>query len=350
MAENEEVQTEQEDNRSLAELFFDIKQPEAETAAEETPTAEPEVVAEAEAIPEPIVAEEVTPEPVAEVETPKPEKKKLWTPEKEEETYELLRRKHQYKSLNDEQKALAFIAAKNPTLNEEELMFLAATDYGIGAESVPEDELTTEQISGIKRQAIERKKLIAEADGFFKQQAQSVELAEPEVDEDPEFTQYKEQRIVQAQQAEENEKTKATILQQIETNAKGITEIKDNLEIDIDDRKLPVELNFKVDEAKQKKLIEYATKYSPDKEEVAAFTEPTTGKFDYKGYLQSLAPRVFAKEMLASGIKQALAKDREQFIEKELKNSTLRNNDVSQTVERPVDANDAYWNAVGAKG
>jgi hypothetical protein len=62
------------------------------------------------------------------------------------------------------------------------------------------------------------------------------------------------------------------------------------------------------------------------------FTDTQTGKFDYKGYLASLAPTVFAKQLLAAGIRQALHQDRQKFVEGELKNSTLRNNDVSNIV------------------
>jgi len=337
-------ENEQEDNRSLAELFFEdtINQKQEEEQKEEEKQEEKQEEQKIEDRSEEKQEEKQQQEEKKEEVVVKAEKKKLWTEDYENTVSELLGKKLQYKSLSPEQKALAFIAKENPGLEKDEIEFLAATEFGIGVPEPDEADLTEAQIIELKKQGIQRKKLINQADSFFKNEAESVQLPEPDIDEDPEYTQYKKEKVSQAEAAKTQAETYAKTLQQVETTAKNITEIKDVLEIEIDDRKLPVNLNFKIDEAKQAKLIDFVKNYTPTKEEVAAFTEPVSGQFDYKGYMTSQASKVFAREILASGIKQAIAQDRAEFIEKELKNSTLRNNNVSETVDKKFDFVDAW--------
>ena len=69
------------------------------------------------------------------------------------------------------------------------------------------------------------------------------------------------------------------------------------------------------------------------------------GEFDMKGYMTSLAKKLFAEPIQKAVIKQALAKDREEFTERELKNSTLRNNENGGgNHEEPFDI---YTSAMG---
>lgn len=316
------------DERPLHEIFFDIPVKQEEEKPEEVVQEEKPVEVKSEEKPAEDVQEE---KPVITV-----EKKKVWTPEYQEQVAELFNKKYGHKGLTDEQKALAYLKQQNPELDDNELNFLAATDYGIGSAEQNEDELTDEQVAALRRQGIDRKKLFSNANKYFDEQSNGIELPEPDI-EDAEYTQWKVNQVTQQQeQAKQQELLKQTI-QNFETNIKAISELSEVVEINIDDRKLPVDINFKLDEAKQKRLLEYIEGYHPSKEEVAQFTDTQSGKFDYKGYAISQAPKVFYKEMLESGIKQALTQDRQQFVEKELKNSTLRNNDVSSTVERKFD-------------
>lgn len=336
MEENEIV----EDNRSIAEMFFEgiiekepEKEPEVEPEKEKEPEKEVETGEHEIPAKEPVVEPPVITEP-----------KKLWTPEFETEINDLLSQKYQYKSFSADQKALAYIAAQNPELDEKELLFLAATDYGIGVDELPEAELTDAQVIELRKQGIQKKKLLSQADKYFQERANGIQLPElPSLEDlDPDYKVYKTEREQQVAKQNQQAQLYAQTVQHIETNAKTITDIKEPIEIDIDEGKFTLDVNFKLDEAKQKKLVDYAKQYSPSEDEVTKFTDTQTGKFDYAGYLKSLAPNVFAKEMVASGIKQALAKDRTNFIEKELKNSTLRNNDVSQAVEKKHEAWEAW--------
>lgn len=340
-----------DENSMEAEFFSEQIATPTEVIAE---IAEPEVTPVADVVPEPVIEIPV-------VEAPKPiEEAKVWTPEFKKESdryiydklsngdeksvYEVLKQKYQYDGFSDEQKTLAYIAAQNPELDDEDLAFMAATEYGIGVENLPDDELTDIQILEIKKQALGRKKLLSQANAYFSEQGAKIELPilpDP-IELDSDYKAYKTQQETQKAQAIKDQEIYDTTLQSIETNAKVITEINEKIEIDIDEGKFALDTNFKLNEDRQNQLADFTKRYTPTEDEIKAFTDTQTGKFDYKGYMSMLAPRVFAKEIMAAGMKQALAKDRQQFIEKELKNSTLRNNDVSQTVDVPFDIYTAY--------
>ncbi len=318
----------------------------------ETPVAEieqvPEVVVESEPATVPVVAQEPEPTPVTD---PAPYKsKKFIEVEDEAALFQKLNAKYGHTTMKAEEKAIAYLREQNPELDEKEIAFLAESDYGIGLERPDIEELTTEQIAALNRQDIARKKLTSQADKHFASKAEQVALEDYDpLDLDPEYKEYR--TTQQARQAEQTAREQhiADVTEQIQTNVKAISEIADTFEIDLDESKLAVPISFKLDANGQKKLEDFALRYTPSKEEYDQFNDPKSGKFDYKGYMQHIAPMAFAKEIAKASIKQGISQSREKFVETELKNSTLRNNDVSDTQVRKVDANDWYWNNVAGK-
>lgn len=328
---------------------------------EEAPTAEAQVaeeqpVAEVPVVAEPVIAAEAVIEPVAEVapviETPAPYKtKKFIEVEDEKQLFESLNKKYSHERMKPEEKALAFLREQNPELDDSELSFIAMTEYGIGFDPLSDDELSDQQKIELQKQSIAKKKLLKQADDFFQSEASKVTLPDYDpLDLDPDYKSYR----TESQKRSDDEKQRTDkinyINTELDTNANLISEITDSTEIDLDEGKFALDIKFKLDENKQKQLADFAKRYQPTAEEYNAFNDPKTGKFDYKGYVQSLAPIVFAKEIKAAGLRQALAKDRQHFVEHTLKNSTLRNNDVSQvTASEKLDANESYWKAAYGK-
>lgn len=307
----------------------------------ETPVVEEEKPVVAEVVEEkPIVAEVVTtPTPEAD-----PTPKRKYVPiEDEKALYDTLARKYAYDSMKPEEKAFAFIARENPGLSDEDLMFIAASDYGIGVEKPDETEMTDEQLHALRKQDIARKRLLSQADTYFKEEAGRVELTgiDP-LDSDEGYKTYQQAMTAQAEQQRTQQETYNNTIQQIESNSKQISEIKESVEIDIDEGKLTLDVSFKLDADKQKQLADYIKQYNPSEAEVAQFTDTPTGKFDWKGYIEAQATKVFAKQIMQAGIRQALATDRQKFVEETLKNSTLRNNDVSKVVTKDFDLVDVW--------
>lgn len=326
--------------------IVDVVEEEAPVVVEIPPVVE-DVVVETAVVETPIV-EEIP--PVIE-ETPAPYKsKKFIEIVDEKELYETLNKKYRFESMKPEEKALAFIKQQNPGLEDDEILFLAASDYNIGVEKPDEKDMTDEQLVAWRKQEISRKQLLNKAEAHFAEEAGKVALPDYDpLDLDPDYKEYR----TRSQEAIANEKERLSkienINKQIETNSKAISEIKESIEIDLDDDKLVVPVTFKLNEEKQKQLSDFAKRYTPTEAEYNVFNDPETGKFDYKGYMESLAPIAFAKDIAKAGMRQALAQDRQKFVEGELKNSTLRNNEVSQTVDVTFDANDAYWAKYGGK-
>ncbi len=287
----------------------------------------------------PVVEPEPAPEPVAEVipevaplPVPEYKSKKFIQVDDEEALYTQLASKYGHKSLKPEDKAYAYLKAQNPELDDNEIAFIAASDYGIGVDGVEDEDLTDEQRMAIRKQDIARKKLFTQADGYFSDQASQVALPDYDpLDVDPEYKEYRTQKEADRVAKDEQAATLQTVLNNIEKTAKKITEVNEDFEIEIDERKLPVNVKFKLNEEKQKQLVDYAKRHNP-----------SDGQFDWNGYMLSLAPSAFAKDLIKAATKQALTTDRENFIEKELKNSTLRNNDVSQTFDKPFDIVEAW--------
>src|SRR6202000_1223188 len=104
-------------------------------------------------------------------------KSKKYVPiEDEEKLAELLDKKYGYKKMKPEEKALAFIKNQNPELDDNEILFIAANDYGLGVENPDESLLTDAQVLELKKQDIARKKLFGQADSYFAEQAASARL------------------------------------------------------------------------------------------------------------------------------------------------------------------------------
>lgn len=318
------------DESDVAYEFFNL----GEEVVEEV-VPEPEIVAEVE-IPEPEPV--VVPEPVVETVVPEYKAKKYIPVEDEKDLYDRLDKKYNHERMKPEDKALAFIKQQNPELDDNEILFIAASDYGIGVDRPEEKDLTDEQQFELKKQDISRKKLLASADTYFKEEAGKVELpgADP-LELDPAYKAYQESATKQAETAKEQATQLQNTIKQIDKNVKEISSLKESIEIDIDDSKFAIDVNFSVDDKKQKQLADYVKQYIPSDAEIAAFTDTDTGKFDWKGYMSNQATKVFAKDMIKAAVRQALSQDRDAFREVHLKNSTLRNNDVSQTVTKDFD-------------
>jgi len=275
--------------------------------------------------------------------------KKYVSIDDEKSIYEMLDKKYRPDRMKPEEKALAFIAKENPGLEDDELMFIASSEYGIGVTKPDEAELTDEQVIALKKQDIARKQLFLKADNYFKDEASKIELnAVDPIEDNEEFKTYRQQQAEQAQRQAEQEQNLQNTIQQITKATNSISELSVPTEIDIDDRKFAVDVKFKVDADKQKQLIDYSKRYSPTDAEIAQFTD-TEGKFDFKSYQAELANRLFYKDIVKAALRQGLSQDREAFIEKELKNSTLRNNDVSETVDKPFDFVSYYYDNYAGK-
>ncbi len=255
----------------------------------------------------------------------------------DKDVYELLKNKFGYENLTEEDKMITYLAEKNPHLNREDLLFKAAEEYGIGATYLSEEELrdlTDSQRKFLRTQEIERKGLLSQADKFFKDKSTNIEipsLPNPlDTDEG-----YKEYKAFQAEQVKlkeqeeaqkiENEKLEQQTIQQVNTTAKEIEALTIELDIDLDQGKFDLKSEFKLDDKKQKQLADYALEYVPTQAEFKAHQDQD-GKLDMKGYMTTLAHKLFASQIQKAVTKQAIMKDREKFTEEQLKNSTLRNN------------------------
>lgn len=318
---------------------------EAEPLVEEKPAAEEKPIGEESTIEEkPIVEEKPAIQSPVSEEAPAPYKsKKFIEVEDEKALYEKLNAKYRHEQMKPEEKAFSFIKKQRPELDDNEVMFVAATEYGIGVEKPDESTMTDEQVLELKKQNVNRKKLLREADEFFAGEAAKVALEDYDpLELDPEYKDFRTNRQKVADEQKENQEKRENLYTTFETNSKAILEITESVEIDMDEGKLAIPVTFKLNEEKQKQLADFAKRYTPTDEEFNQFNDLKTGKFDYEGYMRSMAPKVFARDIAKAGMRQALAQDREKFIEKELKNSTLRNNDASQIVEKPFDIVEAW--------
>lgn len=259
----------------------------------------------------------------------------------EEEIYNAIKDKYAYKEYTPEQKVIAYLAAENPELDENELLFLAAQDFGIGVDADEDAELTPEEKSVLRAQGIARKKAVSQADKYFQERANAITLPTlpNPLDNDEGYKAYqasvaKQQEII-AQQAEDQKNIDAVLLE-MNTTAKTFEKIDIDLKLDLDGGEFAIKSDFKLDAKKQQQLADYALRYQPSPDEVKTFTD-TNGKFDMKGYMAVLAKQCFSDQLIKAAVKQALSQDRERFVEGELYNNKLRNNDISESPDRPLE-------------
>jgi hypothetical protein len=259
---------------------------------------------------------------------------------KEKEAYEALRQKFEYESYSSDQKVLAYLKELNPMLDEDDIAFKAASEFGIGAEEYVAELLTEDQKKELKSQEIKRKELLYKADGFFKEKAESFELPSlpNPLDTDEGYKSYKEFQATQAELAEQEvqfKKEQQEMFNQIDSASLKIETIEIEPKIVLDDSEFTFKSEFKLDENKRKQLADFAKVYTPTQEEVKEYF-PEDGKFNIPGYLSHLAEIKFSKQIRDAVVKEGIAKAREEFIEKDLKNSTLRNNQSTQQTNREV--------------
>jgi len=247
-------------------------------------------------------------------------------------------KKNQYKSLSAEQKALAFLKEKHPSLNDEDLIFEAAQEYGIGVTDIDLEDLSEEDKRAIKKQEIKRKELMYEADTYFKQQSDAIELPTipNPIETDEDYKSYKEFVAQQKAQEVEIQKQQLEINTNIDTTSSKLEKIEIEPKITLDEREFSFKSEFKLDENKRKQLAEFAKVYTPTQEEIDEYF-PQDGKLNMDGYLSHLATIKFQKQIINSAVKEGIARAREEFVEKDLKNSTLRNNETTQQSNREVD-------------
>lgn len=251
----------------------------------------------------------------------------------DKEIYDILKNKYGYSNLTDDEKIFEYMLQKNPHLDNDDLAFKLANEYGIGATPIDEVDMTDDVKKEMKRQEIERKGLLTEAKKYFDDKAASIEIPSlPSLlDLDEGYKEYiasKEESVKQQelkmQQQEALDQEIAQTITKINNTSQEIEALPIELKIDLDQGEFDLKSDFKLDEAKKKQVADYAIEYTPTKAEIDAHTK--NGEFDMKGYMTMLAQRLFSAQIQKSVLKQALAKDRETFTEQHLKNSTLRNN------------------------
>lgn len=248
-----------------------------------------------------------------------------------EDAYEALKQKFEHKSLSEEQKILNYLKVKNPYMDADDIAFTAASDYGVGVDAIEDDSfLTDEQKAELRKQGIRKKALLGEAQGYFDERATMAQLptlANP-LDTDQDYISYK-QNIEASKQAEiESKQNLDRLYKEVDTVTSALNSIDLSENIALDGGELDFKSQFKLDDAKKKQLAEHVKDYTPTKAEIQAST--INGEFDMKGYIQIQAEKLFYKQIQKSVLKEALSKSREDFIEKELTNSTLKNNQTTQ--------------------
>jgi hypothetical protein len=263
----------------------------------------------------------------------------------EKEVWELLNSKFGHEKLSAEQKAFEYLKSQNPYLDEDDISFKLANEYGIGATPLTEreiEDLTEAQEAEIKKQSLAKKQLLNEAENFFSSKAETLEIpALPNpLDEDEGYKEYQAYKAEQAELVKQQEEfakqqeiEDKRIEEEVKSTAVKIDTLSIDLKLDLDQSEFALKSEFKLDDAKKKQLADYALDYTPTKAEVEAHRN-TNGEFDMKGYMTSLAKRLFSEQIQKAVLKQAIAKDREEFTERELKNSTLRNNSNMQFTDR----------------
>lgn len=257
---------------------------------------------------------------------------------KDDEVLQALNKKHGYKTMSEEDKAILFLKSLHPSLDDDDLEFKAKMEYGIG-EQEEEDEYATDADKALyKARNIKRKELLYEADNYFSAQAEAFKLpALPSVeDSDPDYKSYKEFVASQAEQQATMKEEEAKIIQMIDTASVKVETIEIKPTIQLDDREFSFVSEFKLDENKRKQLAEFAKTYTPSQEEQATYF-PEDGKFNMEGYLGHLATIKFSTQIINAAVKQGIAKAREEFVEKDLQNSTLRNSQTQQQSTHTID-------------
>lgn len=252
----------------------------------------------------------------------------------DKDVYELLKGKYAYDNLSDEAKIMTYLAEKNPHLNSEDLAFKAAEEYGIGVTDIDDPELMDDATKkALRTQEIAKKGLLSEASQYFEDKVKSVEIPSmPNVlDLDEGYKEYVSYKAQQEQLQKEQEaqllldqQEEQKLVVKINDTAKQIEALPIELDIDLDQGKFDLKSEFKLDEAKQKLLADYAMEYTPTKAEYKAHQDQN-GELDMKGYMTWLANKLFEPQIRKAIVKQSLAKDRENFINNELKVSTLNN-------------------------
>ncbi|WP_312697045.1 hypothetical protein [Sphingobacterium mizutaii] len=303
--------------------------------AAETP-AEPEVPAEPETPEEPVTP--ATPAPVVPTLTNEARAliEKLNAGD-DKELYEMLKKKHGFAEMGPEDKMVNYLVATRPELDANDIHFLLASDYGVGATEIDEYDLTPEMQASLNRQKLARKTLLRQAETFFEEQASSVKF--PEVpaltDVDPEYKAYlefKEKELaLQPQREAETARLKEveqTTLKQVNTTATEIDKFSVDVSLELDKGKFDLSTDFKLSDKMKKQLADYTVEYTPTQAEIQQHTKD--GEFDMKGYMTQLAQRLFSPQIQKALIKQAIVKDREQFISTELKNSSFGRGERAQ--------------------
>jgi len=332
----------------LGEQEVEASEEETEIETEETEVEKPVIEEEKEILtPAAEIVKEETKEEVKEEAKPflpefKSEKSRwmyetLTKEEGDKEVYEALRKKFEPQSYTDEQKAFAFLKEKHPYLDEDDLAFKAASEFGIGVTRLDEDDLTEDDKRALKAQEIKRKELISQADAHFKQQTDSYELPTlpNPLDLDEDYKSYKEFVSAQEKEQEAFKAEQEKVFTEIDTTSLTLEKIEIEPKITLDEREFTFKSEFKLDENKRKQLAEYAKEHIPTQGEVAQF-QSEDGKFNMQGYLSHLATIKFQKQIINAAVKEGIAQAREEFVEKDLKNSTLRNNQTMQQTNREV--------------
>lgn len=282
--------------------------------------------------------------------------KKVWAPEfktdadralyeklakgEQKEVWELLNKKFAYESMPNEQKVIEFIMAKNPDFTQEEAMFVAENEYGIGSDKPTEEELAVmdkEDKSKLMAASIKLKGVLREANTYFKENSDNFELPTlpNPLETDEGYKSYVANKAeTEKQQAKDKEIVDKTIVL-IDATANSIKKLVLNDEINLDEGKFEFKVDLEITPKKQAQLAAFAKNYSPTQDEIAAHSKD--GKLDMTSYLNYLAEKAFSRSIIKAAVKQAVSMDREKFLTKDLINNKMGNNSDGLPVNIEVD-------------
>lgn len=291
-------------------------------------------------------AEEIEAEKVAaELVEKEAKEKKVWTPEfktdsdraiyeklakgEQKEVWEMLNQKFAYETMPADQKVIEFIKAKNPDFTEEEAMFVAETEYGIGVEKPTAEELAEmekEDKAKLMSTSIKLKSILREANTYFQEKSAAFELP---VLPNPLETDEGYKTYLSTKEANEQQQIKDKVqidktIALIDTTATTIKKLVLNDEINLDEGKFEFKVDLEITPKKQATLAAFAKSYEPTKDEIQAHSKD--GKLDMTSYMNYLAGMVFSKSIMKAAVKQALSIDRDKFLSKELLNNKMGNN------------------------
>ena len=259
-----------------------------------------------------------------------------------DKAYEILNSVMEYKKLSGDDLLAKYLKELNPQLDEDEILFQMAENFGVGLQPLSDEqrELMSEKEIGdyeklLKKQGIEKKKVIAEAKKHYEELTKDfkielpktkVNIKQPEVPVDEHYEAYKES-VTQAEAASKQWK---------ETLDAGFKDFSDEigipLEFELNDGKVAFESRYKLTEKEKKAVYDELLTRVASPTEQAQFIQD--GKVNLEGYMSHVAKTMYMDKIINTAAKEAASSILEGFIEKEIKNSTVSSNGQANPVVR----------------